>query len=314
MVNGFGQTYGFVLLRQKNALPSGIGRIFSLGGARSAIFNWTPPSEERRGEERRGEERRGEERRMIRPPLHLYIKLQHFMNMTWPVDSEPTILSFRKLLLLLVLCVFIDVHLWRQKVRLTESHSTIQMRVRPPFSPSLPLQPPSPPPLPLSSSWRNRKQAGYKKEMVKEEEQNISSRLFSLHSITHSFFLSSPSPPARLSTAMAKKTFSRMSDTLRTRNNPIQNIQNLGAAVAQRVEQVTGSNPSYMSKCPWARYWTPHCSLVRALRWAGDLSSEHPALALRQGWDWLQQQYPATPWKGISGYGYWHDMTYSKFH
>ena len=72
MVNGFGQTYGFVLLRQKNALPSGIGRIFSLGGARSAIFNWTPPSEERRGEERR----------MIRPPLHLYIKLQHFMNMT----------------------------------------------------------------------------------------------------------------------------------------------------------------------------------------------------------------------------------------
>ena len=31
------------------------------------------------------------------------------------------------------------------------------------------------------------------------------------------------------------------------------------------------------------------------------LSREHPALALRQGWDWLQQQHPATPWKGISG-------------
>ncbi len=44
------QTYGFVLLRQKNALPSGIGRIFSLGGARSAIFNWTPPSDRRGGE------------------------------------------------------------------------------------------------------------------------------------------------------------------------------------------------------------------------------------------------------------------------
>lgn len=41
-------TYGFVLLRQKNALPSGIGRIFSFGGARSAIFNWSPPSARRR--------------------------------------------------------------------------------------------------------------------------------------------------------------------------------------------------------------------------------------------------------------------------
>lgn len=40
-------THGLVLLRQKNALPSGIGRIFSLGGARSAIFNWTPPSTRR---------------------------------------------------------------------------------------------------------------------------------------------------------------------------------------------------------------------------------------------------------------------------
>ena len=66
---------------------------------------------------------------------------------------------------------------------------------------------------------------------------------------------------------------------------------------------------SCMSKCPWARYWTPHCTSVRALRWAGDLSREYPALALRQGWDWLQQQHPATPWKVISGYGQWHDMT-----
>ena len=66
---------------------------------------------------------------------------------------------------------------------------------------------------------------------------------------------------------------------------------------------------SCMSKCPWARYWTPHCSSVRALRWTGDLSREYPALTLRQGWDWLQQQHLATPWKGISGYGQWHDMT-----
>ena len=28
-----------------------------------------------------------------------------------------------------------------------------------------------------------------------------------------------------------------------------------------------------------------------------------PCPALRQGWDWLQQQHPVTPWKGISGYG-----------
>lgn len=46
-----GCTHGFVLLRQKNALPSGIGRTFSLGGARSAIFSWTPPSEEQQEEE-----------------------------------------------------------------------------------------------------------------------------------------------------------------------------------------------------------------------------------------------------------------------
>ena len=41
----------------------------------------------------------------------------------------------------------------------------------------------------------------------------------------------------------------------------------------------------------------------------GDLSREYPALALRQSWDWLQQQHPTTPWKGISGYGQWHYMT-----
>ena len=40
-----------------------------------------------------------------------------------------------------------------------------------------------------------------------------------------------------------------------------------------------------------------------SLRLAVDLSREHPALALRQSWVWLQQQHPATPWKGISGYG-----------
>lgn len=53
MLTRCGQTYGFVLLRQKNALPSGIGRTFSLGGARSAIFNWTPPSDRRRRQDRR---------------------------------------------------------------------------------------------------------------------------------------------------------------------------------------------------------------------------------------------------------------------
>ena len=53
----------------------------------------------------------------------------------------------------------------------------------------------------------------------------------------------------------------------------------------------------------------PTLLISEALRWAGDLSREHPALALRRGWDWLQQQHPATPWKGISGYGQWHDMT-----
>lgn len=51
-----GCTHGFVLLRQKNALPSGMGRTFSLGGAKSAIFSWTPPSEEQQEEE---EETRG---------------------------------------------------------------------------------------------------------------------------------------------------------------------------------------------------------------------------------------------------------------
>lgn len=43
-------THRFVLLRQKKALPSGMGRTFSLGGARSAIFSWTPPSEEKKEE------------------------------------------------------------------------------------------------------------------------------------------------------------------------------------------------------------------------------------------------------------------------
>ena len=41
--------------------------------------------------------------------------------------------------------------------------------------------------------------------------------------------------------------------------------------------------PGCMLKCPWARYWTPCCSSMRALCWAGDLSREYPALALRQG-------------------------------
>ena len=41
------------------------------------------------------------------------------------------------------------------------------------------------------------------------------------------------------------------------------------------------------------------CSSVRALRSAGDLFRVYLALALRQGWDWLQQQHPSTPWKGI---------------
>ena len=70
---------------------------------------------------------------------------------------------------------------------------------------------------------------------------------------------------------------------------------------------------SCMSKCLWARYWTPHCSSVRDLRWAGDLSREYPALALRQGWDWLQQhtqEHPATPWLRTMT---WHD-TLVKFH
>ena len=68
----------------------------------------------------------------------------------------------------------------------------------------------------------------------------------------------------------------------------------------------------------WAACWSvleqdtvpPLYSSVRALRWAGDLSREHPALALRQGWDWLQQQHPMTPWKGISGNGPWHEMLF----
>lgn len=89
-------THGLVLLRQKNALPSGIGRIFSLGGARSAIFNWTPPSTRRtegdetplgdKGASMSKQFRTGDTRRL-------------------------TVLSLVKLLFLLVLCVFIDVHL-----------------------------------------------------------------------------------------------------------------------------------------------------------------------------------------------------------
>ena len=71
--------------------------------------------------------------------------------------------------------------------------------------------------------------------------------------------------------------------------------------IRRSLVQISVPGSAEVSKCPWARYWTPHCSLARALRWAGDLSREHPALALRQGWDWLQQQHPATPWKGISG-------------
>ena len=82
------------------------------------------------------------------------------------------------------------------------------------------------------------------------------------------------------------------------------------AAVAQQSRSTSDrkvAGLSCMLKCPWVRYWTPHWSSVRALRWAGDLSREY--LALRQGWDWLQQQHPVTPWKGISGYGQWHEMT-----
>ena len=53
----------------------------------------------------------------------------------------------------------------------------------------------------------------------------------------------------------------------------------------------------------------PPLLISEGLRWAGDLSREYPALALRQGgMGLLQQQHPATTWKGISGYGQWHDM------
>ena len=100
---------------------------------------------------------------------------------------------------------------------------------------------------------------------------------------------------------------------MRTENNLHDDWVIQGVAVAQRVEQVDYWSEGCWFKsqlraglscmCPWARYWTPHCSLVRALRWAGDLPREYPALALRQGWNWLQQQHPVTPWKGISGYG-----------
>lgn len=61
--SSWSHTHGFVLLRQKNALPSGMGRTFSLGGARSAIFNWTPPSDRRRGGEKKDSRRRGGEKR-----------------------------------------------------------------------------------------------------------------------------------------------------------------------------------------------------------------------------------------------------------
>lgn len=38
------QTHGFVLLRQKKALPSGMGTTFSFGGAKSVTFSWSSPS------------------------------------------------------------------------------------------------------------------------------------------------------------------------------------------------------------------------------------------------------------------------------
>ncbi len=197
-------TYGFVLLRQKNALPSGIGRTFSLGGARSAIFNWTPPSDGRRG----GDMKREEER--------INRRLQQTKS-----TQELTIFSFRKLLLLLIFGVFIDVHLQRQTLRMMDLHFRIKITLRAPSAPllPLPLQPPPPPPLLLrSSSCTNRKW-----EIRNHCSSSFLVSFLSFYpcftpflcpsSFTHSFFLSSPSPPARLSTAMAKKTFSRMSDT-----------------------------------------------------------------------------------------------------
>ena len=36
------ETHGLVLLRQKKALPSGMGVTFSLGGVKSATFSWIP--------------------------------------------------------------------------------------------------------------------------------------------------------------------------------------------------------------------------------------------------------------------------------
>ena len=51
---------------------------------------------------------------------------------------------------------------------------------------------------------------------------------------------------------------------------------------------------------------------MRALRWAGDLSREHPALTLRQGWDWLQQQHPRNPMERDKRFGILHYMKWPK--
>ena len=62
-------------------------------------------------------------------------------------------------------------------------------------------------------------------------------------------------------------------------------------------------NPKLLLMCSWNLAWWPLPS-VRALRWAGDLSREYPALAQRQlGLD--PAKTPVTPQKGQSRYRQW---------
>ena len=102
-------------------------------------------------------------------------------------------------------------------------------------------------------------------------------------------------------------TNSRLEESVVTFTVGCSSAGRTGRLVIQRsLVQIPAPRLGCMLKCLWARYIAHQSATCDELA-----TWEYPALALRQSWDWLQQQHPVTPWKWISGYGQWHDVTFT---